>query len=423
MRTIQVLLSIAASTAMMASAEDFDCSNYPGSIYKSDGNTCSCFCDLNDITSDCYVCPTGYEKTLNPDPAKGCAKTSTSPEYKTHRVPLKCPAECEGPTLENNEWICSCQCDWCKKSIREEAFLSKGIHEKWSNPQCEDCYNKYTIKCKHLGHETTTEEVCADANGQDPNDVGEVWKGGARAPEPACYENVDKVAGCVWDTDSTVKKTDYKPAVLSPAHSKFDTKTGVMPISCRKKIVVDRTPMFCGPHTSPYIQLMLNKLSDVIDDKKRHDERVPHVQCLNNCISFYAKLQECVVESCDQRTANVGKSGLAGYVTTPNPTTPQFAVLKSAGSEAISDMLYKSSEGAVFAQTSAEFLKRRKEITALKTDTIDSAATILDTYKEFKSNPFIISCRYFANNNLKAALNKGKNVDECMTACDKKYPK
>ena len=391
---------------------------------SSNGNTCTCSCDLNDVTSDCYVCPDGYDKMLSTDPSKGCVKRSTTPIFSTHRVPLSCPPACEGPTLsEDGEWECSCQNKWCKKPIADEAFLAKGSHESWSQPHCDDCFNKYSIQCKSLGHDTTTEEICSDAIGNDPNDVGTPWEGGARAGEGECPDGVEKVAGCVWDTDTKVTNTDYTAPVLSPAHAQFNPTTGSLAISCRKKIQVDRTPMFCGPHSSPYVQLMLNKLSDVIDDQPRHGGRVPHLQCLNNCVSFYAKLQECVVESCDKRTANQGKSALSTYVTTASPASPQFAVLNAGDSGAVSDMLYKSSEGAVFAQTEREFLKRSKDIKAVKTDTIDSAATIKDTYKEFVSNPFIIDCRSFADNNVRTALNKGKNVEECMTACDGKYGK
>jgi hypothetical protein len=303
--------------------------------------------------------------------------------------------------------------------LKEQAQLDRGDHETWGDPECE-CTVKYPISCKVLGHDTTTELVCADNDGVAPSIP---WAGGtARAPEPSCADGVEKVGGCVYDVDTSITTTDFAAPVL--AHTGFDPATGIKKIACRKQIQIDRTPLFCGPHTPPYIHMMLAKVDEVQTDAARHGNRVPHLQCLVNCASFYAKVQECAEEDCDKLFSNVGKNGVRSYVVDATPGAPQFAVFKGMA-EGIVTQLYKSSEGAVHTNTAAEFARRQKacmgDKAAQATSAIDAAETIKRTYSEFKDKPFAIDCRAFAKNNVNAALAKGTNVDECMAACDTKY--
>ena len=378
LRSASLSLLVAVSVA-----SEFDCSAYPGSILikKIDPTiSCTCLCDTTDIGSTCWKCPEGYTKISQINGKLGCQKLGEKTVMIQKQEPLVCPDHMEGPIIETGK---EAHCvERTKGECTETDESAKGIKTIWGAKEC-SCVKKYPITCKDLGKDTKLIEG-------------------------------SKGATCEYEVPSKVVTSDVKP--LEPNFPGFDLETGLKPIDCPKTIPLKPSDVMCGPDTSEYIHMMMERFSEIYDKKITPPKRV---ECHTNCASFYSKLAECAAYECDKNRFAQSGGPVKKYVQNI-PAKPEMAyfadIQGSKGS--IYNALYTSGMGSPQDRfkTLASVCKNGGS------SAIDATTSIQLMHKTYKKDNYAIDCRSFGKNALMAqgGIEKGSTVEECQKGCDDK---
>ena len=341
-------------------------------------------CDGNDANTPCLKCPEGYKKNPSEtDPKKMCVKTDSETKMVDgDPVELTCPGGLDGPEMVDGKAVCIDDCE-CEDEPPKDRM---GTHQSWGETTC-NCKRHYPIACKNLGADTKLDE---------------------------------KTMECKFKVPKTSTNTDTKPRM--PA---FEGFTGPNPaglffkaLKCPERLPMDVAPLFCGPKTPPYIKLLLKDAKVQLEKKPKQALK----ECLINCASFYAKLQECAVFECDKGSIT-GSTPINSYVKDKAPKEPKFASIASGNPESIPNRLYMSKDnGALWAKVSDSLTGSANLLGDGVTDEgVDAAGTFRNTQSTFAKNPFAVDCRSWSWNNVRAALNKGNDKKSCQAACETKY--
>ena len=278
------MISVLLLTAVVAvAAKEFDCAVYPPSILMKkivgDKSVCSCWCDVHDIGTECvsffisihtcillftnlfsyfflysfayyaitapqWKCPEGYSKVAN-GKSPTCQKSTSSNKWVPKAVELECPEYMDGPVFEDGVAHCIDK----KSECTDTDESSRGSHTIYGAKVC-NCERKHPITCKDLGD------------------------------KPAVLKMSSGVVVCEYLVPMKIVATETTD--MLPNYPGFDTSTGFKDIDCPKTIPLKPSDVMCGPDTSEYINMMMEKFDEIYEKNITPPKRV---ECHTNCAS------------------------------------------------------------------------------------------------------------------------------------------